>query len=165
MAVRRVDEVKEIGSSCRRRTYFLSGFDPRGVAHYQRLFARLFKQQGWRLGSRQEGECITSWPLLDSELNQNYELVFLHWDDIARANWPKRPWRLLAQLLGFAWTYLIQGGLLGTAQLCPGVALCGLYPILFFVLSCLWRLSVVLAAIVWLPLAALWLECFGRDGV
>ena len=79
----------------------------------------------------------------------------MHWDDIACANWPKRPWRLLAQLLGFAWTYLIQGGLLGTAQLCPGVALCGLYPILFFVLILLVATVAVLAANVWLPLAPL----------
>lgn len=155
MPLRRVDAC-EVGSSCRRRTYFLSGFDPRGVAHYQRLFARLLKQQGWRLGSRQEGERITSWPLLDPELDENYELIFLHWDDIARANWPKHPWPLLAQLLGFAWTYLIKGGLVGTAQLCPGVALCGLYPILFLVLIILVAaVGAVLAAVFWLPLAPL----------
>ena len=110
MAVNRADELKKTGSSCRRRTYFLSGFDPRGVAHYQRLFGRLMKQRDWRLGSRQEGERITRWPLLDPEVNQHYELAFLHWDDIARANWPKHPWPLLTQLLGFARAYLLQGG-------------------------------------------------------
>ena len=153
--MRRVDAF-ELGSSCKRRTYFLSGFDPRGVAHYQRLFARLLKQQGWHLGSRQEGEWITSWPLLNSELDQNYELVFLHWDDIARANWPKRPWLLLAQLLGFARAYLLQGGLVDTARLCPGVALCGLYPIVVLVLITLLATALaVLASVFWLPLAPL----------
>ena len=78
MAVNRADELKKTGSSCRRRTYFLSGFDPRGVAHYQRLFARLLKQRGWRLGSRQEGERITRWPLLNPEVNEYCELAFLH---------------------------------------------------------------------------------------
>ena len=156
MAVNRADELKKTGSSCRRRTYFLSGFDPRGVAHYQRLFARLMKHRGWRLGSRQEGERITRWHLLDPGADQHSELAFLHWDDIARANWPKHPWPLLTQLLGFARAYLLQGGVVRTARLCPGVALCGLYPVMVLILVTLAAIAAgVLAALLWLPLLPL----------
>ena len=48
----------------------------------------------------------------------------------------------------------MQGGLVGTAQLCPGVALCGLYPILFLVLiTMVAAAGAFLAAVCWLPLA------------
>tara|TARA_B100000073_G_C23660373_1_gene544295 strand:- start:29 stop:1123 length:1095 start_codon:yes stop_codon:yes gene_type:complete len=112
-------------SFCRRRTYFISGFDPRGVAHYQGLFKRALKQRGWRLGRRLPGDQITLWPL---EM-QGTELAFLHWDDVARAHWPKHPFSLLRQLLPFGWDYVFKGRGWAYAGLFPGVALCGLYPL------------------------------------
>lgn len=137
---------------CRRRTYFLSGFDPRGVAHYQRLFAGVLKQRGLRLGPRQAGERITRWPLA----GRPAELAFLHWDDIARDHWPTHPLVLLRQLLGFAWIYVSQGYWLATARLCPGVALCGMYPLMVSLLVLVLALvGAALAAAVWLPLAPL----------
>lgn len=137
---------------CRRRTYFLSGFDPRGVSHYQRLFAGVLKQRGVRLGPRQAGERITRWPLAGRQA----ELAFLHWDDIARAHWPIHPWPILCQLLGFAWIYVSQGYWLVTARLCPGVALCGIYPSMVLLLVLVLALAgAALAAALWLPLAPL----------
>ena len=112
-------------SFCRRRTYFISGFDPRGVAHYQGLFKRALKQRGLRLGRRSPGEQITLWPL---EM-QGTELAFLHWDDVARVHWSKHPFLLLRQLLPYGWDYLFRGRLWAAASLCRGVALCGLYPL------------------------------------
>lgn len=136
---------------CRRRTYFLSGFDPRGVAQYQRLFAGVLKQRGVRLGPRQAGERITRWSLA----GRPAELAFLHWDDIARAHWPTHPWPLLRQLLGFALVYLTNLGF-AYARVCPGVALCGLYPLMVLLLVLVLALAgAALAAAVWLPLAPL----------
>ena len=128
-------------SFCRRRTYFISGFDPRGVAHYQGLFTRALKQRGWRLGRRLPGEQITLWPL---EMHGT-ELAFLHWDDVARSHWPKHPFSLLRQLLPYGWDYLFRGRLWATASLFRGVALCGLYPL------------IVLAIVFFLAAAAAWL--------
>lgn len=137
---------------CSRRTYFISGFDPRGVAHYQRLFAGVLKQRDVRLGLRQAGELTTRWSLPGKPA----ELTFMHWDDIARANWPTHPWPLLRQLLGFAETYLLKGYLLAIARLCPGVAMCGLYPLMVLALVVVLALvGATLAAKVWLPLALL----------
>ncbi len=128
-------------SFCRRRTYFISGFDPRGVAHYQGLFQRAMKQRGWRLGRRLPGKQITLWPLE----RQGTELAFLHWDDVARAHWPKHPFSILRQLLPFGWDYLFKGRLWAAASLCRGVALCGLYPL------------IVLSVIVALAATSAWL--------
>ena len=145
---------------CRRRTYFLSGFDPRGVAHYQRLFAGVLKQRGVRLGPRQAGERITRWLLA----GRAAELAFLHWDDIARAHWPTHPLLLLRQLLGFAWIYVSRLWL-ATARLCPGVALCGLYPLMVLLLVLVLALAgAALSAAVWLPLAPLVLVLVLRQG-
>ena len=130
-------------SFCRRRTYFISGFDPRGVAHYQGLFKRALKQRGWRLGRRLPGEQITLWPLE----RQDTELAFLHWDDVARAHWPKHPFSLLRQLLPFAWDYVFRGRGWAYAGLFPGVALCGLYPLVVFAI-----VFVLAAAAAWFGL-------------
>ena len=143
MTVRPVDEVKENASSCRRRTYFISGFDPRGVAHYQGLFKRALKQRGWCLGRRSPGEQITLWPV---EL-QDTQLAFLRWDDVARAHWPKHPFSILRQLIPFGWDYVFMGRGWAYAGLFPGVALCGLYPLVVLVLTFL-----LAAAAAWIGL-------------
>lgn len=127
----------------KRRVYFLSGFDPRGSSFYYRLFAEQLKAYSVRSSraltiSRREGQkdpLVSSWqvhergaPLL--------EVCFLHWDDIIRDNWPSSPSVIVWQGFLFALWYLLGGGLLRIAHLCPTVALCGLYPLLFFGLSC-----------------------------
>jgi len=120
------------------RTYFISGFDPRGAFHYKRLFQAELKLSDWRLGRRISQELITRWPIkkIDVETVESvHELCFLHWDDIAKENWPKSPLVLLLQCLDFGWWYLLKGGLIHHAGLCPGVALCGAYPLLFLVFS------------------------------
>lgn len=120
------------GGALARRTYFLSGFDPRGVAHYQRLFQRELKLQGVRLGRRQTDQRLSRWTLdADADAAPAHELCFLHWDDVARSHWPTNPLVLLRQCADFAGWYLLRGGLLRYALLCPGVALCGAYPLLW----------------------------------
>ncbi|MFM7311776.1 MAG: hypothetical protein ACKO0M_01195, partial [Cyanobium sp.] len=57
---------------------------------------------------------------------------FLHWDDIVRDHWPASPWEIALQGLRFAGWYLGRGGLIRIARMCPSVALCGVYPLLFF---------------------------------
>ncbi len=73
------------------------------------------------------------------------DFCFLHWDDIARSNWPRSPLLILWQYAGVAWFYLFRGRLFHLANLCPGVALCGAYPLLFIAFSfCLACLSIPL---------------------
>ena len=67
----------------------------------------------------------------------SHEIGFLHWDDIARSHWPRRSLAMVGEIAEVYRWYLLQGGLLRIARLCPGVALCGAYPGLFTVLALL----------------------------
>ncbi len=124
------------------RNYFISGFDPRGSNHYQKLFQIELKERGWALGKRISNGNITRWPLdLKQDQGNNdfkrstSELCFLHWDDIARENWPRKPLELLKQCSHYAYFFLAKGCFIHLAKLCPGVALCGAYPLLFIFFS------------------------------
>ena len=136
----------------RRRIYFLSGFDPRGGNHYYKLFAKQLQvvaaneQQSYRLRRRrQQANGLSSCWMVEAAGEPLLELVFLHWDDIARDHWPRSPWVILRDVLIFAWWYVAQGGLLSIARMSPSVALCGFYPILFVLTV---AIAVVLLAVV-----------------
>ena len=123
----------------RRRVYFLSGFDPRGASFYYRLFSEQVRQLKRRSGRRlqvghrrgqQVDRLLSRWQVReDGALGLDF--CFLHWDDIARAHWPRSPLRMLAAVLSFAGWYVGQGGVLRIARMSGRVALCGLYPVLF----------------------------------
>ena len=151
-----------------RRVYFLSGFDPRGGAHYYHLFAEQLRRHGQlqhrvlQLGRRrgQSDALLSRWTVRDGRA-LTLELAFLHWDDIARQHWPRHPLRLLWDGCVFAWWYLLRGGLFRIARMSPSVALCGAYPVLFaavalsVVLASGWLVGSLLSALgVWLLAAA-----------
>ncbi len=158
-------------AALRRRVYFLSGFDPRGAPHYHRLLGEQLRRHGrrhqreLRLDRRRGGRdpLLSRWRVRalagpDPEL----ELCFLHWDDIARAAWPRQPLHLLASVAGFAGWYLLGGGVVRVARLCPAVALCGAYPVVLAALAGLvagaagWGAGAAAAGLGWpLPLAVL----------
>ena len=127
-----------------RRVYFLSGFDPRGGAHYYRLFAEQLDRHAHssgrdlRLGrrrSRADG-LLSRWPIREGG-QPCLELAFLHWDDIARSNWPRQPLALIRDALGIYVWYCLGGGYRRIARWSPSVALCGLYPFLFLIMALL----------------------------
>ena len=124
------------------RTYFISGFDPRGAAYYKRMFQDDLKRQGFKLGQRITNGYITRWTMTtkDSRLLNSHseiisELCFLHWDDIARENWPRSPITMTLKCLEFAFWYFFRGGFNAYYKLFPGVAICGAYPPVFLLLS------------------------------
>ncbi|WP_320675172.1 hypothetical protein [Prochlorococcus sp. MIT 1341] len=126
------------------RTYFVSGFDPRGANHYLALFQKELQARGASTGKRITNGLITRWPIKKKTGNEKTqevetlhqsELCFLHWDDIARANWPKQPLEILKQCMSYASFYLFRGWVFRIAKLCPGVALCGAYPLLFLLIA------------------------------
>jgi hypothetical protein len=132
-----------------KRLYFLSGFDPRGSSFYYRLFVEQLKVYARRSGrslkvGRRRGQAdplLSSWHVEEVATDQEgatdrtqmpLEVVFLHWDDIVREHWPRSPLVIAGQGFRFALWYLVRGGLIRIARLCPSVALCGFYPLLFF---------------------------------
>jgi len=101
---------------------------------------------GWGLGRRLSERLITCWPVQprahrhdaacsEPPCRPPAELCFLHWDDIARAHWPRQPHVVIAQALIAGRWYLLQGGIFRVARLCPGVALCGAYPLIWLALT------------------------------
>lgn len=142
----------------RQRVYFLSGFDPRGAAFYYRLFVEQLQAYAARTGrsltvGRRRGASdglVSCWHVVDNDNGGNHllEVAFLHWDDIVRDHWPKQPLVIGWKGFRFALWYLLRGGLLRIANLCPSVALCGLYPLLFAA-AC----GVALALLAWLVAA------------
>ena len=138
----------------KRRLYFLSGFDPRGASFYFRLLSQDVERHNAKtligegkpiklVRRRQEGDRLVSrWRIQRSQPNSSgrstsHEIGFLHWDDIARNHWPRRSLAMLGEIAEVYRWYLLQGGLLKIARLCPGVALCGAYPGLFTALAVL----------------------------
>ena len=82
------------------------------------------------------------------------DFCFLHWDDLARAHWPRNPLVLLWDGLGMYVWYLFGGGYRRICRWSPQVALCGLYPGLFGLTM---ALLLGLALLGWQALAA-WLQ-------
>lgn len=123
----------------RRRVYFLAGFDPRGASAYYRLFAEQLQQFQVRTGrtltlGRRRGKAdpLTSrWQVNDTDQSLQLDYCFLHWDDIVRQHWPRRPLAILRSFRDCYVWYILRGGLAKIHQLCPNVALCGAYPLLF----------------------------------
>ena len=147
-----------------KRVYFLSGFDPRGSSFYYRLFVeQLQRYAGWTgralSVSRRRGQkdpLVSSWQVVeagsasDATADVKLEVCFLHWDDIARQNWPKNPFRLIWDGVGmYAW-YLFGGGVVQIARWSPFSALCGLWPLMFFTFWVALMLAAALAVAHWL---------------
>ncbi|MEI6829410.1 MAG: hypothetical protein WCK64_06090 [Synechococcaceae cyanobacterium ELA445] len=140
-------ETQELPPAVGRRVYFLSGFDPRGAAFYYRYFADQLKAYQRRSGrslrlSRRRSHIeslVSRWQVIEgggAESSVLLDYCFLHWDDIARMNWPRQPLVLVWDgLFVYAW-YLLGGGIQRIARLSHQVALCGLYPFLL-ALCCL----------------------------
>jgi len=150
-----------------KRVYFLSGFDPRGSSFYYRLFVEQLQAYAARSGRRlsvsrrrgQKDPLVSSWQVLEevqppdgpiiTEPLARLEVCFLHWDDIARQNWPKNPLRLIADGVGIYGWYLLRGGLVRIGRWAPTVALCGLWPFLFFAFWLLLTLAAAAALAHW----------------
>jgi hypothetical protein len=106
----------------RRRVFYISGFDPRGVAAYHRLFCEESqKQAAWsgitvQAGERRRVDALSSvWraerPAAEGATETTFE--FLHWDDIIREHWHTGLRRLYAIAPKVYWRLIVTTGVLG----------------------------------------------------
>jgi pimeloyl-ACP methyl ester carboxylesterase len=88
--------VKSVQRVARRRVFYISGFDPRGVAAYHRLFLEEARKHAARsggalsVGARKREDRLASTWLAESAVNGEAvetTFEFMHWDDIARRHW------------------------------------------------------------------------------
>lgn len=105
----------------RRHVFYLSGFDPKGPAHYHRLYADEAAKAGAlggysvRVGKRRKvSEHVAGWSVnFDDGTSPpvDTEVEFLRWDDIVREHWPRHPGVLAWDLVVTTWLYLRTGAL------------------------------------------------------
>lgn len=102
----------------RRLVLYCSGFDPRGVRYYHRLFrseaAKQVVVSGYEIevGKRERiEEHILRWDVRygDAENTVETEYLFCEWDDIVRHFWVKAPPRLAWVTLTASWRALRSG--------------------------------------------------------
>jgi hypothetical protein len=123
----------------KRHVYFLSGFDPKGAAHYHALYQAQAQQQATvnnlqiKVGARQrDAQGNSFWTVNTtapdgSACETTYE--FSRWDDLVRQNWPRSTWRLLMDML-FAYRLMWASGEIATVWRLSRKTLVGLvYPL------------------------------------
>jgi pimeloyl-ACP methyl ester carboxylesterase len=107
----------------RRLVCFLSGFDPRGPAHYHALYSSAAQAQsrlsGWsvEVGPRGRAEPhLATWLVQtdtgEQQVETHYE--FLRWDDIVRRQWPAGWWGAWRATVFSSW-HLWRGGVMWRA--------------------------------------------------
>ena len=141
----------------KRCVLYLSGFDPKGAAHYHALYrteaARQSLVSGFQVavGPRRKlpnGNALWSLQAQDGGGDVATDYEFLRWDDVVRQHWQKNPWRLWWDVLTTSVHYMKTGALWRMKRLSwpPFVALFA--P---FLLLCAVVLGVPLVAwVVWL---------------
>ena len=89
----------------KRQIFYIGGFDPRGVRFYYNLckeqvdcWQSLYKIKATIGKKEQVDNHVSKWDI-NTEQGLNLEYNFLHWDDIIRSNWIRKPHVLLWQAI------------------------------------------------------------------
>ena len=105
------------GQVKRRHVFFLSGFDPKGAAHYHRLYREQAALQGavtgtaYKVSARKTlGNGNAVWTVCSGGTETVYEYV--RWDDVVRAHWPRGAWQVLMSALQVYALVLLEAGAL-----------------------------------------------------
>lgn len=141
-----------------RSVFYLSGFDPKGAAHYHAMYrteAALQAQvsgMAMEVGLRRKTACGNSFWTVSAtppEGPVKTRYVFLRWDDIVREHWPRSRIRLITDLLCTTWLNLRTGTLWHMFKLSwpPAVALFAPFSLLCAVLL---GTPLLAAMVVWL---------------
>jgi len=146
----------------KRCVFYLSGFDPKGAAHYHALYrAEAYIQAQlsglkMQVGVRQKtalGNSFWEVSASSSEGRVETQYMFLRWDDIVREHWPRSRLQLLKDLFSTTWLNLRTGTLWRMFKLSwpPAVALFAPFLLLCAVLV---GTPLSVALIMWLMRAA-----------
>jgi hypothetical protein len=105
---------KQKKAGFRRHIFYISGFDPRGPAHYHRLYAKEAAKQAAvnglavAVGPRLSISDIESaWLAESNEAEACYS--FLRYDDLIRKRWARHDWAVLGEILRYAWLFTSRG--------------------------------------------------------
>ena len=105
---------KQTSARFRRRIFYISGFDPRGPAHYHRLYAEEAPKQAAvnglsiDVGPRVTASDIESaWRATSAQAETQYS--FLRYDDLIRQRWARSNWAVLGEILRYTFLFLRRG--------------------------------------------------------
>jgi hypothetical protein len=106
----------------KRHVLYFTGFDPKGPAHYHRLYSQEAQLQaslkGYAItvGPRlNHSPLATSWAVQfqanpkDDSITTHTTYDFVRWDDVVRSHWTKHPWQIALHTLQTSWAYVYQG--------------------------------------------------------
>jgi hypothetical protein len=132
----------------KRRVFYISGFDPRGVGAYHRLYSEQAREHAARFGiplqcgpRRRESPLASAWSAQRAVGEDTVETTFEfpHWDDIARRHWHVGLHRLYALAVKTYWHWIAASDLLARlyrlskwnflTAIAPGVVLFMLPPL------------------------------------
>lgn len=135
----------------RRRVHYLSGFDPRGAAHYHRL-CRDQAQAGQGSGAhlqvsarRRLGDDVHTWDVVASvpargaqaEAVVHTEHQFMSWDRVIREFWPRGLWGLVVAWCQAYRVMLFDIGVRRPRAIFPKAVLTGALPLVFVLVGLL----------------------------
>lgn len=158
------------GKLVRRRTvFYVPGFDPQGPSRYHGLYRReaplQAKINGMQIAvgdrkTRDRRHATWTVEAVEDGNRVETEFVFLRWDDIVRANWPRGAFTMFATMLSTYWQQFHSGFLRKLYATTWATSVAGAYPALFLVLGLLAGAlagTVVGLVIAWLAGITLWL--------
>jgi hypothetical protein len=97
-----------------RHVFYVSGFDPRGPAHYHRLYKDEAAKQALinglpiQVGNREKVSEIESiWRLTSGQTEADYS--FFRYDDLMRERWARSNWAVLVEILRYTMHMLRRG--------------------------------------------------------
>jgi len=109
-----VAEEKIISAVKRRHVFYISGFDPRGPAHYHRLYKSEAARQALvnglaiEIGKREKvSETESIWRVTSKQAEVQYS--FLRYDDVMRERWARTNWTVLVEILRYSLLMLRRG--------------------------------------------------------
>jgi hypothetical protein len=100
-------EWKIVATVKRRHVFYISGFDPRGPAHYHRLYKEEAAKQASinglviDIGQREKlSDTESLWRLKSAQAEVHYS--FLRYDDVMRERWARTDWSVLLEILRYS---------------------------------------------------------------
>lgn len=146
-------------ASFKRKTFYVGGFDPRGV----RFYYQLLKEQLGRFAAKTGRQVTISprrnvlpirsdWTIRDDTADVTTDYSFLRWEDIVQRAWIRRPWTLARRVAGTYWQHWRLIDFKTARKLGRGPLITLFYPpLLAVLLPLLIALPIVLLGSIWLP--------------
>lgn len=119
----------------RRRVFYVSGYDPRGVRYYYHLLHDQLKRfsvltgKSVKLSKRRfHSKTRSDWTVENQSNNVLTEYSFLRWEDIVQQSWIRSPLQLGLRAIKAYWNYILHFEFVAARRLARGPLVTLFYP-------------------------------------